>query len=85
MEKQWAEISEETLVQYAGDYIILTSNDRTLEDYKADPIWSSLPAVQNNKVFVWKEEVSWYYDPIAILNQTEQLTNWLIGLHEDNN
>lgn len=85
MEKQWAEISEETLTQYAGDYIILTSNDRTLEDYKADPIWSSLPAVKNNQVFVWKEEVSWYYDPIAILKQTEQLTAWLTGLHEENN
>ncbi|URN96121.1 MAG: ABC transporter substrate-binding protein [Candidatus Pristimantibacillus lignocellulolyticus] len=85
MEKQWAEISEETLTQYAGDYIILTSNDRTLEDYKADPIWSSLPAIKNNQVFVWKEEVSWYYDPIAILKQTEQLTAWLTGLHEENN
>lgn len=85
MEKQWAEISEETLPQYAGDYIILTSNDRTLEDYKADPIWSTLPAVQNNQVFVWKEEVSWYYDPIAILKQTEQLTDWLTGLHANNN
>lgn len=85
MEKQWAEISEETLTQYAGDYIILTSNYRTLEDYKADPIWSSLPAVKNNQVFVWKEEVSWYYDPIAILKQTEQLTAWLTGLHEENN
>ena len=43
MEKQWAEISEEVLADYAGDYIILTSDDRTVEDFKKDPIWGSLP------------------------------------------
>lgn len=77
MEKQWAEISRETLAKYAGDYIILTSNDRTVTDYEADPIWSSLPAVKNGHLYVWKEERSWYYDPIAVLSQTEELANWL--------
>lgn len=79
MEKQWAELSEETLPQYAGDYIILTSNVHTLEDLKNDPLWSSLPAVQQNHVYVWKEERSWYYDPIAILSQTKELAAWLTG------
>ncbi|WP_251037800.1 ABC transporter substrate-binding protein [Paenibacillus albidus] len=77
MEKQWAELSTEVLSKYAGDYIILTSNQKTLEDLKADPIWSSLPAVKNNQVYVWKEERSWYYDPIAVLSQTEELAAWL--------
>nr|WP_326047928.1 ABC transporter substrate-binding protein [Paenibacillus odorifer] len=77
MEKQWAEISTEALAKYAGDYIILTSNNRTEADYKADPIWSSLPAVKNGHLYVWKEERSWYYDPIAVLSQTEELAAWL--------
>jgi len=77
MEKQWAEISEEVLSDYAGDYIILTSNDRTLEDFKNDPIWGSLPAVKNDHLYVWPEERSWYYDPTAVLAQVEELTNWL--------
>ncbi|ASA21469.1 ABC transporter substrate-binding protein [Paenibacillus donghaensis] len=77
MEKQWAEISAETLSTYAGDYIIMTSNSRTVEDYKADSIWSSLPAVKSNHLYVWKEERSWYYDPIAVLSQTEELAEWL--------
>ncbi|MED1724594.1 ABC transporter substrate-binding protein [Brevibacillus parabrevis] len=33
-EKQWLELSSELLSQYAGDYIILTSNSHTLEDLK---------------------------------------------------
>ncbi|MBU8710947.1 AraC family transcriptional regulator [Brevibacillus parabrevis] len=76
-EKQWLELSSELLSQYAGDYIILTSNSHTLEDLKKDPLWSSLDAVKNNHVYVWKEERSWYYDPIAVLSQTEEIADWL--------
>ncbi|MFD3257622.1 iron-hydroxamate ABC transporter substrate-binding protein [Paenibacillus lentus] len=79
LEKQWVELSKEVLPQYAGDYIILTTNDRTLEDIQADPIWSTLDAVKNNRVYVWKEERSWYFDPIAVLSQTEELAAWLTG------
>ncbi|XID95997.1 ABC transporter substrate-binding protein [Paenibacillaceae bacterium WGS1546] len=77
MEKQWAEISAEMIDEYAGDYIVLTSNERTVEDFKKDPIWSSIPAVKNDRLYVWPEERSWYYDPIAVLAQTEELVKWL--------
>ncbi|WP_369436314.1 ABC transporter substrate-binding protein [Lysinibacillus fusiformis] len=79
MEKQWAEISEEMLASYAGDYIIMTSDSRTVEDFKADPLWGTLPAVKNDRLYVWPEERSWYYDPTAVLAQVEELTNWLIN------
>ncbi|MFO1443574.1 ABC transporter substrate-binding protein [Bacillus sp. Bva_UNVM-123] len=77
MEKQWAELSEELLASYAGDYIIMTSNSRTVEDFKSDPIWGSLPAVRNNRLYVWPEERAWYYDPTAVLAQVDELTSWL--------
>ncbi|RJX40348.1 helix-turn-helix domain-containing protein [Paenibacillus pinisoli] len=80
MEKQWASLTNEALPQYAGDYIILTSNDRSVEDVKGDPIWGTLEAVKNERIYVWKEEHSWYYDPIAVLSQTEELAGWLAGL-----
>lgn len=79
MEKQWAELSTELLDKYAGDYLVVTSNELTLDDLKADPIWSKLPAMKNDHVYVWPEERSWYYDPIAVLSQTEELANWLAG------
>ena len=82
MEKQWAEISEEIIPDYSGDYIIMTSNNRTVEDFKADPVWGSLPAVKNNHFYVWPEERSWYYDPIAVLAQLEELTTWLTNLEK---
>lgn len=82
MEKQWAEISEEIIPDYSGDYIIMTSNNRTVEDFKADPVWGSLPAIKNNQFYVWPEERSWYYDPIAVLAQLEELTTWLTNLEK---
>ncbi|MFC4600869.1 ABC transporter substrate-binding protein [Cohnella hongkongensis] len=77
MEKQWAEISAELISDYAGDYIVLTANGRTAEDFKKDPVWSSIQAVKNDRLYVWPEERSWYYDPIAVLAQTEELVAWL--------
>ncbi|MEK4402821.1 ABC transporter substrate-binding protein [Sporosarcina sp. FSL K6-6792] len=82
MEKQWAELSAEMLESYAGDYIIMTSNSRTVADFEADPVWGSLPAVKNGHLYVWPEERSWYYDPIAVLAQTEELVTWLTSLEK---
>ncbi|MGO4537751.1 AraC family transcriptional regulator [Paenibacillus sp. 2TAB19] len=76
----WASISAEVLPKYAGDYIILTSDSKTLDQFKADPIWGTLPAVKNDRVFLWTSDRSNYWDPIAILSQTEELAAWLTNL-----
>jgi len=79
MEQQSLEVSEEALPEFTGDYVIFTSDKHTLEDLKKDPIWGSLDAVKNNRVYIWKGEKSWYFDPIATLSQTEELAAWLVG------
>lgn len=82
MEKQWMELSLEVLPQYAGDYLVVTvgsSSDWLLENFQSDPVWGSLDAVKNNRIYVWEEKRSWYYDPIAVLSQTEELAAWLAG------
>ncbi|ANY65964.1 AraC family transcriptional regulator [Paenibacillus sp. BIHB 4019] len=75
----WATLSNEVLPKYAGDYIVLTTDRQSIDDLKADPIWRSLDAVKNNRVFIWSKERSWYWDPIAILTQTEELADWLVS------
>lgn len=75
----WASISNEVLPKYVGDYIILTSDSHTLADLKADPIWNTLDAVKNDRVYIWGSDRSWYWDPIAILIQTEEIAEWLVG------
>ncbi|MGO4179837.1 hypothetical protein AB4Z45_26335 [Paenibacillus sp. MCAF9] len=58
---------------------ILTSDSHTLVDLKADPIWNTLDAVKNDRVYIWGSDRSWYWDPIAILLQTEEIAEWLVG------
>jgi iron complex transport system substrate-binding protein len=79
MKEQLIELSAEVLPEYAGDYIILTSDTLTLGDLKKDPIWKTIDAVKNDRVYIWKYERSWYFDPIATLSQTEELAAWLVG------
>ncbi len=72
-------ISLETLGEYDGDYLVLTSDSKKLADYQADPIWGKLQAVQNGRVYIWGEESSWFQDPIAVLSQAELLADWLVA------
>lgn len=76
----WASFTTEALPQYAGDYIILTSDSEALDELKANPIWGSLPTIKNDHVFIWTSDRSGYWDPIAILSQTEELAAWLTSL-----
>ncbi|ATO51568.1 hypothetical protein P4V86_13690 [Brevibacillus laterosporus] len=69
--------NEEVLSDFSGDYIILTTDTRSLEDLKTDSIWKNLSAVMNDRVYIWKRDKSWYFDPIATLSQTEELAEWL--------
>ncbi|OBZ16035.1 AraC family transcriptional regulator [Bacillus sp. FJAT-26390] len=79
MKEQIVEVSGEKLADFAGDYIVLTSDALTLADLKADPIWKMIDAVKNDRVYIWSKDRSWYFDPIATLSQTEELAAWLTG------
>jgi iron complex transport system substrate-binding protein len=79
MKEQIVDVSGEVLSDFAGDYIVLTTDTLTLADLKADPIWKLLDAVKNDRVYIWTQDRSWYFDPIATLSQTEELAAWLTG------
>jgi iron complex transport system substrate-binding protein len=83
MKEQIVEVSGEKLSDFAGDYIILTSDTLTVADLKTEPIWKLLDAVKNDRVYIWSKERSWYFDPIATLSQTEELAAWLTGEKKD--
>lgn len=82
MKDQLVEVSSEAIPEFAGDYIILTADNLTLEELKSKPVWSSLDAVKNDRVFIWSPDRSWYFDPIATLDQTEELAAWFTKISE---
>ncbi|OPG96228.1 hypothetical protein B2I21_23015 [Chryseobacterium mucoviscidosis] len=76
MKDQLVEVSSEAIPEFAGDYIILTADNLTVDELKTKPVWSSLEAVKNDRVYIWSPDRSWYFDPIATLDQTEELAAW---------
>lgn len=82
MKDQLVEVSSEAIPEFTGDYIILTADNLTLEELKLKPVWSSLDAVKNDRVFIWSPDRSWYFDPIATLDQTEELATWFTKISE---
>nr|WP_043891328.1 iron-hydroxamate ABC transporter substrate-binding protein [Paenibacillus sp. Aloe-11] len=80
-ETQWKSVSREVINKYAGSYIFLTvSKENT--GYTGDSIWKSLSAVRNDRVFELQEDRYWYFDPIAIVGQAEELADLLVQRNE---
>ncbi|AJS61424.1 hypothetical protein UB51_06520 [Paenibacillus sp. IHBB 10380] len=65
-------ISEEKMADYAGDYIFLDISGGAEFDENS-PIWASLDAVKNNRVFKLDGDRFWPYDPIAVQAQVEEV------------
>ncbi|KWX74017.1 hypothetical protein AML91_16455 [Paenibacillus jilunlii] len=83
LQESFAEFALELLPEYTGDYLVLTT-ESTLEQLQADPIWGILPPVKEGRVYLWNESRSWYRDPIAILNQINDLADWLAAAAKAN-
>lgn len=69
-------ISQEKIADYAGDYIFLDISGEAEFDEK-DPVWSTIEAVKNNRVFNLNPERFWPYDPIAVESQVEEIVSML--------
>ncbi|WP_339786960.1 ABC transporter substrate-binding protein [Paenibacillus sp. FSL R7-0313] len=75
-DKDTVTVSEEKLADYAGDYIFLDlSNGGSLDE--TSPVWSSLDAVKNNRVFKLDGERFWPYDPLAVEAQVQEIANMI--------
>ncbi|MDN4602518.1 ABC transporter substrate-binding protein [Paenibacillus sp. F6_3S_P_1C] len=75
-DKDTVAISEEKLADYAGDYIFLDlSNGGSLDE--GSPVWSSLDAVKNNRVFKLDGERFWPYDPLAVEAQVQEIADMI--------
>ncbi|MGO4543769.1 iron-hydroxamate ABC transporter substrate-binding protein [Paenibacillus sp. 2TAB23] len=75
---QWKELALELLPDYAGDHILLFSETGN-DEFKKTEIWNSLAAVKNNRVHELAADRFWYFDPVSILAQAEEITAMLIG------
>lgn len=59
-------ISQETLGEYAGDFIVLSRYSEDEMNFKDTDVWQTIPAVENGQVIEIDLEASTYSDPITL-------------------
>ncbi|SDK97364.1 ABC transporter substrate-binding protein [Lacicoccus qingdaonensis] len=59
-------ISQETLGEYAGDFIVLSRYSTDEMNFKETDVWQTIPAVQDDRVIEIDLEASTYSDPITL-------------------
>ncbi|PTL06260.1 ABC transporter substrate-binding protein, partial [Staphylococcus gallinarum] len=62
----WAEIKQEKLADYAGDYIVSTSEGKATPSYAKTDLWNNIPAVKDGHVIKVQAETYWYNDPYTL-------------------
>lgn len=62
----WAEVKQEKIVDYAGDYIVSTSEGKSKPAYEKTDLWQNIPAVQKDQVIQVQAETYWYNDPYTL-------------------
>jgi len=65
-EQGYAEISQEVIPDYAGDFMILSRYEDTDLSFMKDDVWKSIPAVQNEQVIEIDTAASSYSDPTTL-------------------
>lgn len=62
----WAEVKQEKIEDYAGDYIVSTSEGKSKPAYEKTDLWQNIPAVQKDQVIQVQAETYWYNDPYTL-------------------
>ncbi|WP_214307263.1 ABC transporter substrate-binding protein [Staphylococcus pseudoxylosus] len=62
----WAEVKQEKIADYAGDYIVSTSEGKSKPAYEKTDLWQNIPAVQKDQVIQVQSETYWYNDPYTL-------------------
>ena len=62
----WTEVKQEKISDFAGDYIVSTSEGKAAPGYEKTNIWNNLPAVKDNHVIKVQAETYWYNDPYTL-------------------
>ncbi|MCD8920495.1 ABC transporter substrate-binding protein [Staphylococcus gallinarum] len=74
----WAEIKQEKLADYAGDYIVSTSEGKATPSYAKTDLWNNIPAVKDGHVIKVQAETYWYNDPYTLEYMRKDLKEKLL-------
>lgn len=75
----WAEVKQEKIADYAGDYIVSTSEGKSTPAYEKTDLWNNIPAVQQDHVIKVQAETYWYNDPYTLEFMRKDLKEKLLN------
>ncbi|CRV28551.1 ABC transporter substrate-binding protein [Staphylococcus saprophyticus] len=75
----WAEVKQEKIADYAGDYIVSTSEGKSTHAYEKTDLWNNIPAVQQDHVIKVQAETYWYNDPYTLEFMRKDLKEKLLN------
>ncbi|PTK23308.1 ABC transporter substrate-binding protein [Staphylococcus saprophyticus] len=75
----WAEVKQEKIADYAGDYIVSTSEGKSTPAYEKTDLWNNIPAVQQDHVIKVQAETYWYNDPYTLEFMKKDLKEKLLN------
>jgi len=74
----WIDVSSEVITQYAGEHIFMAVDLKAESfDYKNDPIWGTLDAVKENRLYEIDGFQYYFSDPISIMGQVQDLADMM--------
>ncbi|WP_025846365.1 ABC transporter substrate-binding protein [Brevibacillus agri] len=80
--KEHVTISLEQVNEFSGDYLFVESGKQAGLD-PSNPIWNTLDAVKNGRVYQMDTDYFWPYDPIAVKAQVDLIADMLVeGKHQ---
>ncbi|NWK84950.1 ABC transporter substrate-binding protein [Staphylococcus sp. GSSP0090] len=83
--KGYQSISKESIDQYAGDYIFLSSPKYGNFDFEKTRLWQQLPAVKNDRVIKYQAEDYWFTDPITLEHLRKKLKDDILEKAQNDN
>lgn len=75
----WAEVKQEKIADYAGDYIVSTSEGKSTPAYEKTDLWNNIPGVQQDHVIKVQAETYWYNDPYTLEFMRKDLKEKLLN------
>ncbi|WP_077655822.1 ABC transporter substrate-binding protein [Staphylococcus aureus] len=74
----WAEVKQEEIEKYAGDYIVSTSEGKPTPGYESTNMWKNLKATKEGHIVKVDAGTYWYNDPYTLDFMRKDLKEKLI-------
>lgn len=72
----WLQISSEIIAEYASDYIFMAVDAKAESfDYASDPLWGTLAAVKQNRLYEIDGYRFYFSDPISVIGQIQDIAD----------